>query len=278
MYVRTLERRGFGLGQPKPSPKLQQPLLRKKFTSNVVVYKDSSDKCQATNSAIYVPKALRDPSEMDVLVFFHGLLDVCDSEHKFDPDRLIDRFRLDLQVDGDPQLALAVPIVPWNKQDRVSGIIRTAWSAAYLNGYVEEVLDQIGNSYGVRPKLGRLIIAGHSAAYEILTPLAQQFYCGVAEIGKGPLAKLDRVISMDACYRTQDAKAFELWAGSLERTKFILVFSKADPSPSVWQDWERMRKKVTGNEKRPTNLRVFQHMAFKHCQLPGSFLGTYLYS
>ena len=277
MYIRTLDGLGIGLGEPAPA-KVQQPAIRKKFTSDVVAYKDSTGKCQSTNCGIYVPSALRNPKEIDLLVFFHGLLDVCDSKHQFDPDNVIKKFRLDVQVDSDPRLALAVPIVLWNSQDRRSGIIRSAWSAAYLNGFAEEVLGQIGKSYGVRPQLGRLILAGHSAAYDILTPLADQFECGVAETKKGALGKLDRVLAMDTTYHTQDAKALEQWARAIPSAKFTLVFSKSDPSPSIWRDWENKRRKVTGQDKRPSNLAVFQHPQFRHCGLPGSFLLTYVYS
>jgi hypothetical protein len=279
MYIRTPEGLGLRLGQPTPPPKSQQPALRKQFISNVVAYKDAKDKCQSTKYSIYVPSALRNPKEIDMLVFFHGLLSVCDKEHNFDPDRLIKTFQLDLQVASDPQLALAVPIVLWNSADRSQGIIRAAWSAAYLNAFVEEVLDQISKSYGVRTKLGRLILAGHSAAYDILTPLAEQFDCGVAETNKGALAKLGSVVAMDTTYRTKDAKALEQWARKLPAVKINLILSKADPSVGVWQDWEKTkRKKLTGYEKRPENLRVFHQIGFGHCALPRNYLVTYLYS
>jgi hypothetical protein len=95
MYVRTLEGLGLGFGQPQP-PKLQQPAIRKKYVSNVVAYKDTKNKCQSTNCSIYVPSPLRNPKAIDVLVFFHGLLPVCDSAHNFDPERLIKKFQMDV--------------------------------------------------------------------------------------------------------------------------------------------------------------------------------------
>ena len=170
MYARTREEPELGLGFP-PFPKSEQPALRKNFTSSVITYKDSGDQCRSTNGSIYVPSALRNQPQIDVLVFFHGLLHVCDSAHNFDPGRVIKKFRLDDQVDqASRQAALAVPIVFWNATDRHSGILRAAWSAAYLNAFVEEVLDQIGKSSRIRPKLERLILAGHSAAYGIPLP------------------------------------------------------------------------------------------------------------
>ena len=278
MYVQKQESSILGLGQSSQVLKIKQPLIQKKFTSSAVAYRDTKGKCQSTNYSIYVPSAVRDPNEIDLLVFFHGLLDVCDSAHNFNPDNVMSNFKLNLQVDDDPQLALAVPIIMWNTEDRNSGIIQGAWSAAYLNGFVEEVFNQIGKLYGVRPQLRRLILAGHSAAYDILTPLAEQFDCGVAETKNGALAKLERVLAMDTTYRLRDAIALEKWARNLANVKFRLLLSKRDPSVLIWQSWEKMRKKLTAQEKRPNNLQVFHHVGLGHCNLPSQFLVTYLYS
>jgi hypothetical protein len=211
-----------------------------------------------------------------VLVFLHGLLDVCDSAHNFDPDNVIKKFQLDVQADTPPQVALAVPIVFWNSEDRRSGIIRAAWSAAYLNAFVQEVLNEVAKSSGLSRVLGRLIFAGHSAAYDILTPLADQFDCGVPETKKGALAKLERVLALDTTYRTQDAKALEQWARNLGAAQFILVFSKRDPSPAVWKGWEKTRKKMTGQVERPKNLQVFNMLRDEHCDLPRRYVSTFL--
>jgi len=275
MYIRTQDNFGYvpGFGEP---PKSQLPELRKKFTSSVVAYKNAADKCQTTSCSIFVP-AGRDLKQLDLMIFFHGLLDVCDSKHGFDPDNVIKKFNMDTQVSGEQQLALVVPIVMWNKNDRTFGYIRSAWSAAYFNAFVDEVLDQIGQSYNARPTLGRLILSGHSAGYDILTPLADQFDCDVAETSKGALGKLGRVLALDTMYRTKDAQSFDQWARKRPAVKFDLVLSKSDPSVAVWQDWEkRTRKRLTGTDKRPANVRVFHQTTFQHCELPANFLTTYL--
>src|SRR5262249_31125178 len=152
---------------------------------------------------------------IDVVVFLHGL-DTYKPQHNFDPAQVVKNFRLDAQIDTSMRkAALAVPVIFWKKADRSSGIIRVAWSAAYLNAFFEEVLHQIGRSSRVRPSLGRLILMGHSAAYDILTPLAEQFDCDVEETKKGALAKLDRVLALDTTYRLEDGKALEQWARKL---------------------------------------------------------------
>lgn len=264
MYVRTLESLGFGLGQPLPASQSQQVPLRIKFPSSVIIYKDGQSNCQLTHCSIFVPSKLRNQPKIDLLLFFHGL-DTCKPKHNFDPDLVVQNFRLDDQVDkAARQAALAVPIVFWNKEDRRSGIIRAAWSAAYLNAFVEEVLDEIGKSSRVRPSLGRLILAGHSAAYDILTPLAEQFDCGVPETTKGALAKLSKVLAMDTTYGRQHAQALERWARNLGAVQFVLVLSKAGDPPNVW-------KNTMGKVNLPQNLKVL-NMKDIHCDLPGKYI------
>jgi hypothetical protein len=265
MYVRTLERVGLGkVYMHNDPPQPQQHALRKKITSSVMAYKDGQGNCQSTHCSIFVPSKLRNQPKIDLLLFFHGL-DTCKPKHHFDPDLVVQNFRLDDQVAkaGRPA-ALVVPIVFWNKEDRRSGIIRAAWSAAYLNAFVEEVLDEIGKSSLMRPSLGRLILAGHSAAYDILTPLAEQFDCGVSETKKGALAKLDKVLAMDTTYRTQDAKTLERWAHNLAAVQFVLVLSKAGDPPNIW-------KSTMGKVKLPQNLKVL-NMKDVHCDLPGKYI------
>jgi hypothetical protein len=280
IYVRTLESPELELDVPSPDPKSQQSALRKTFASSVITYKNSTEQCRLTNCSIYVPSMLRNQPKIDLLVFFHGL-DTCKPSYGSDPKRAIQNFRLDDQVNkAVRQTALAVPFVFWNKEDRRQGIIRAAWSAAYLNAFVEEVLDEIGKSSRVRPSLGRLILAGHSAAYDILTPLADQFDCrgpnqlfdrGVPETNRGALAKLSKVLAMDTTYRTQDAKALERWALNRRFIRFILVLSKVGDPPNVWKNWENTSGKVA----LPGNLEVLKTKD-QHCDLPGKYIEAFL--
>ena len=275
MYVRTREELGFSLGFP-PFPKSPQSAVRTKFTSSVITYKDGRGQCRSTDCSIYVPSALRNQPKIDVLVFFHGL-DTCKPKHSFAPRQVVKNFRLDDQVDNAARkAALAVPVIFWNKEDRNSGIIRAAWSAAYLNAFVEEVLDQIGQSSGARPNLGRLILAGHSAAYDILTPLAEQFDCGVPETKKGALGSLYKVLAMDTTYRPQDAKALEQWARNRRIAQFILVLSKAGDPPNVWKNWRDPKRNPMAKVPLPGNLQVHNMTKDGHCDLPGKYVESFL--
>jgi hypothetical protein len=270
MYVRTLKGLGRSLGQPI------QP-LRTTFTSDVIIYKDKDgdDKCRLTKCSVYVPKLARYLQTIDLLVFFHGH-DTC-KQHRFDPEQVIKNFRMDDQMEtATHPAALAVPSIFWNVSD--SRNIRSAWSAAYMNAFVEEVLYQIGkaSSSGGRPNLGRLILAGHSGAYDILTPLADQFDCGISATKRGALAQLRVVVAMDTTYALQHAKSLEKWARNFPAGRFTLVLSGGGTPPYVWKLWDGIRKKATGFPVRPGNLDVQQMSKDGHCALPGKYLNYFI--
>jgi hypothetical protein len=270
MYLRTTEERRLGLGQPI------QPLLTT-FTSRTIIYKDKDgdDKCRLTKCSVYVPKLLRYSQAMDLLVFFHGH-DTC-KQHKFDPEQVIKNFRLDDQVEATAHpVALAVPSLFWKVSDSTN--IRSAWSAAYMNAFVGEVLDQIAlASSSFRPNLQGLILAGHSGAYDILTPLSDQFDCRAPDTQRDALAKLKAVIAMDTTYGLQHAKALEKWAINLPGRRFTLVLSKDGTPPYVWKLWEGMRKKTKGFlPVRPGNLDVKPMGKDGHCALPAKYLTYFI--
>jgi hypothetical protein len=181
-------------------------------------------------------------------------------------------FRLIEQVDNATrQTALVVPLVPFTVADRNFGFIRAAWSAACLNSFVEETLDEIGRSSRARPSLDRLIIAGHSAAFEILTPLAEQFDCGAKETTRGAMSRLSKVLALDIPHSERQAKALEDWARKRPFVEFILVFAKLGTPPAVWKWWRTKMKNVP----LPKNVQVI-NTKDGHCKLPENYLGLAL--
>jgi hypothetical protein len=266
MYIRTLPT--IYLGEPPKEPPKAQPALQTTFASKVITFKDAKATCQSTNCALFVPSSLRDQPKLDVLVFFHGL-DTCSPKYKSDPQNVINNFKLADQVNkAARKAALVVPLVKFTSSDRDLGFIRSAWSAAYLNSLVEEVLDQIGKSSRVRPSLDRLILAGHSAGFEILIPLAEQFVCGQPETKKGALAKLGRVIAFDIPHISRHVDALVDWARAVPSVQFTLVFANdGGTPPTVWNAWRARNRTV----KLPSNL-IEQKPAHGHCQLPPNHL------
>src|SRR4030095_16232746 len=232
MYCRLTQQPGICF--PPPLPSEPQQVLRTRYTSSVITYLNSKQDCIATQCSIYVPSELRHQPKIDLMLFFHGL-DTCSPEYNLDPNLVIQNFRLAEQIQQSPKkVALAVPMVPFIKADRDMGFIRAAWSAPYLNAFVEEVLSEIGKLSRVRPTVDKLIISGHSAGYEIMVPLAETFSCDNAETRKGALARLSKVLALDIPHSARAAKALVDWARSRRFVQFTYVFAKAGDPPTVW--------------------------------------------
>lgn len=275
---RKSNQREFEEEAPKPTP--QPSPLRFKFKSNVIpAYKDQSGKSQSTDCSIFVPSALRNQKEINVLVFFHGL-DTCSCNHKFDPDLVVKNFRLDDQVDKSKRkVALAVPVVYWN--EKFLKDIKSAWSAANLNTFLEEVLFQIGKESSVPRSLVRLFLAGHSKAYEILTSLANEFDKGEPETTRRALSRLAGVWALDTTYGSYHAEAFKRWASKLKTVQFTLVlhgtkdpdckFEKGKKYPPI-KHWVCAMKK---GEILPKNLNV-KKVCDAHCEIPARYIEVLL--
>ncbi|MDN3514161.1 MAG: hypothetical protein NG747_07155 [Candidatus Brocadia sp.] len=294
--IPTKARKTAGSEFVEDAPKTPPPPLSFQFTSTVIRnYKDENGTNRSTNCAVAVPEAARNKKEIDLLVFFHGL-DTCDPSHDFDARKVMKNFELDTQVDTSKrEVALAVPAVYWvrlNKEktnevevEENKENIRKAWFAAQINAFVEEVLDKIGEKSSDRPSLRRLILAGHSRAYDILTPLANEFVRRGADTIKGALTKIEKVLALDTTYGLNHAGILRKWADKLGTVKFLLVLStrgydpkKNDCSTFTWNDppikyWDCAMQGV----KLPANLEV-KKVSEKHCQLPKEFVRSVLTS
>ncbi|MFZ0726841.1 MAG: S8 family serine peptidase [Desulfobacterales bacterium] len=267
------------------APQAPAPSLRFKFYSKVIAkYADASGSKRSTNCFVAVPSAARNKKGIDLLVFLHGL-DTCDPGHDFDARKVAQIFELDTQIDAGKQaMALVVPALYWvplNKtktnqkeaNENKGNIIKT-WSAARIAAFVEEVMDRIAEKSGDRPSLRHLVLAGHSRAYDILTPLAKEFVSGVPATTRGALAKLVRVLALDTTYGTRHAEMLMKWADKLGAVKFLLVlsshgydpekndcrFRKNDPPIKYWDC-------AAQGVQLPANLEV-KKVSAKHCRLP----------
>ncbi|TVM03041.1 MAG: hypothetical protein CV087_07170 [Candidatus Brocadia sp. WS118] len=246
-----------------------------RFTSSVIPrYRDKDNNLRSTDCSIRVPSMLRGLAEIDLLVFFHGL-DACSPRHNFDPDKVISNFQLADQIDkAKRKVALAVPVVHWKahkkgEKKNTNGI----WSAANLNSFVEEVLDKIGKD-NTRPSLGRLIIAGHSRAYEVMTPLANEFEKGVAETRRGALAQLGEVWALDSTYGSGHAEALRQWARKAKNAQFSVRLYKKEtigkgPRLSHTPLWHWNRSSM--EKTTPQNVHVAK-VDESHCEIPKKYI------
>jgi hypothetical protein len=249
-------------------------------------YRDANGKLQSTACAVCVSDTAWRQTAIDLIVFFHG--DQIDApgnpcKHDFDPEKVIRNFRLDAQVNNvGRKVAIAVPVIHWTRGD--SGFARTAgasdrfpgkWSGDNLNRFIEEVRDEIGQQSGVKPTIVRLIIAGHSHAYAVLSPLAAEFSRGAAATTAGALSKLSEVWALDSTYGSGSVSALDGWARALPRGRIIAVLNRdrsAGCSPNgnfkpveCWSEYFRSRRP-------PPNLKMCK-VGETHCVIPTRYIG-----
>jgi len=248
----------------------------KPFTSGAIPnYPDH----RPTACSLYVPNAAWRQPAIDLLVFFHGLPVPCWDSFIPDPKNTSKKFGLDAQIDGSGRKgALAVPVVHWAADSNV----RAKWTAENLNKFVEEVRDEIGRQSGVKPTVSRLIIAGHSRAYAILTPLASEFHQDAPATKEGALAKLKEVWALDSTYNPLHASALDSWARTLPNSRFIAVLNIKKGSPTI-ESWNRnyplsiLRDGTVHykGKKPPTNLKMVP-VSEVHCKIPARYIRTLL--
>ncbi len=157
--------------------------------------------------AVFCPKAALSRSDVEVLVFAHGLLGGCPRPKHIPAGFITDApFRLGRIVDASGRpMVLVVPLLDWTNPggERAFGTGRERWHAlakpAHLNAVIAEVLVELGRvRAGVAPSLRNLVIAGHSRAYDFLEPLAHSR--SDPQMRQGALARLSAVWSLDATY------------------------------------------------------------------------------
>jgi hypothetical protein len=247
-------------------------------------YTDARGKKQLTGCAINVPDALWQKTKIDLMVFFHGDPGPCTDCFETAPAKTEKKFGLDTQILNAPRkLAVAVPVIHWvpgNKNDDAN--IRGKWSAANFNAFVAEVLVEIQTQSGMKNKveLGSLVIAGHSHAYGILTPLALEFNQGAEATKKGALKNLQEVWALDSTYGVRSVRALEAWAYTSPHVRFVAVLNKwgakAGQSKRPIDGWNAYYDKWRSfGFGPPANLRMCT-VAEGHCAIPTKYVGNLL--
>jgi hypothetical protein len=259
-----------------PSAATDQNWTTIKISDKVIPpYKDEDGKLRLTDCAINVPDALKTKTEIDLLVFFHGLnIKACRPCFDPNPSNIKKKFGLDAQIQGPKRpVALAVPRLFWKPGDDGANVA-ASWTAANFNKFVTAVLDEIGRPSGVTPTLRSLIIAGHSRAYAILTPLAREFCQGAAAATPTePLAKLTDVWAMDATYSPLDVRALEIWASKVPKTRFVVLYSQRAVGRERF-NWLNYYNGCPGFGP-PSNLTMCV-VHEEHCELPTKYIGELL--
>jgi hypothetical protein len=146
--------------------------------------------------AVFCPKAALTAQEVAVLVYAHGLLEVCQPPVKNPPEGLItgSTFQLGQLVDASNRaLVVVAPLFDWS----VRGF-HLLGKPANLNMLVVETMQQLSKMIGRKVGLSRLILSGHSRGFDFLEPLARAN--ADPQTNQGALAKLSEVWAFDTTY------------------------------------------------------------------------------
>jgi len=112
----------------------------------------------------------------------------------------------------------------------------------------------------VKRTLRRLIIAGHSRAYLILTPLALEFHQRTALTKTTRhLGKLEEVWSLDSAYGQRHVRALDAWASACPSGRFVAVQSRQ----------RGLRSLVGHRPERPDRLRPGREEGGQGLRQPG---------
>jgi hypothetical protein len=149
--------------------------------------------------SVLATKAARQASQVEVLVFVHGL-DVCGPVLKPRPQTFITErpFKLGALVeDSGRPIVLIVPFLDWENLGKNNMGFGHKWhklaQPENLNGVVAEALEQVGT-----PTIQRLVLAGHSRAFGVFDALAKAH--ANPEMANGALGCLSHVWALDSTY------------------------------------------------------------------------------
>jgi murein DD-endopeptidase MepM/ murein hydrolase activator NlpD len=230
-----------------------------------------------TEVAIYLPPAARGQSSIDLLFYVHGLISaekkgvwkaVCGARESLAASFITGSpFNLGkiIAESGRP-VALVLPRFQNFKQ---------LWTAhrldrpARLNAFLAEALAEIGRASGdPQPTLSSLAIAGHSRAYGILYELAGAH--SSPEFGRGPLARLTHLWSLDASYNYSrnpfKREDFEALISARSGLTVSFVYIKNSPTDR-FADWSPTAR---------IDLRPVAQSPNGHCLLPAKCLPALL--
>ncbi|MCU1291730.1 MAG: hypothetical protein JWP08_580, partial [Bryobacterales bacterium] len=209
---------------PRPFPPLHdlQPTARTFLKGKISTFRMTA---LPVKVAVFCPKAALSAQEVEVLVYAHGLLDVC-SPVKNPPEGLItgSAFQMGQLVDASNRaLVVVAPLFDWS----VRGF-HFLGKPANLNTLVAESVQQLSKMIGRTVGMSRLILSGHSRGYDFLEPLARAN--ADPQMKQGALAKLSEVWAFDTTY-VCDTAAWLKWLNSKPSLK-ITVYYRRNTKPT----------------------------------------------
>jgi hypothetical protein len=172
--------------------------------------------------SVLATKAARQASQVEVLVFAHGL-DVCEPILKPRPETFVTERPLNLgalaEASGRP-IVLIVPFLDWENLCKNNMSFGPKWhklaQPENLNGVVAEALERVGT-----PTIQRLVLAGHSRAFGVFDALARAH--ANPQMTTGALSRLTHVWALDSTY-TSPVTDWMAWLRSRTDLRITMIY------------------------------------------------------
>jgi hypothetical protein len=228
--------------------------------------------------SVLATKAARQATQVEVLVFVHGL-DVCAPILKPRPQTFITErpFKLGALVEASGRpIVLIVPFLDWENLGKNKMGFGRKWhklaQPENLNGVVAEALEQVGT-----PTIQRLILAGHSRAFGVFDALARAH--ANPEMANGALGRLSHVWALDSTY-TSPVTDWMAWLRSRNDLRINVIYrygkyfskkTQKEESLSTGVHGSRIRAQMPKSDGRLTVIPV-PATKVGHCAIPGKYL------
>ena len=198
--------------------------------------------------AVFCPKAALGRTDAEIVLFVHGLLDVCRTRRKHVPAEFVTdqpfAFGQILDASGRPAV-LAIPLLDWAHPGGAAafGPEHEHWHALarpeHLNDLLAEVLAEVGRVQGSpAPSPGEVVIAGHSRAYDFLEPLA--YSREAPAMRSGPLASLSQVWAFDTLYAGRITRWTD-WLALNPRLRVHIFYRPGSSTAPIGDEFYRQR-------------------------------------
>jgi len=222
--------------------------------------------------SIFVPAAAIGAGAVDVVLYMHGH-NVCSPVASDPPRSFVTNkpFQLAQAVaDSGKPVVLLVPFLDWehlaSKGLAVNGKQHRLGIPANLNGLVAQAMGEVGAHLGSAPDLARLILAGHSRAYDVLNPLASRRK--EAGMSSGALASLSAVWAFDTSYACTTAD-WKGWMNDKPGMELEMFYKKGTGTATCGALFGSMAGSFAGRMDVST-------VSEAHCDVPAKRLGDLL--
>jgi uncharacterized protein YraI len=223
--------------------------------------------------SVFVPAAAADADAVDVLLYMHGH-NVCSPVASDPPRSFVTGAPFELAqavADSGKPVVLVVPFLDWEhlaaKGLAFSGKKHRLGLPENLDGVVAQAMGEVTARLGAAPDLSRLILAGHSRAYDVLNPLAARW--SEDAMSSGALGSLAAVWAFDTSYACSPISDWKSWMNDKPGLEVDLFYKKGTGTAACGAQFASLASSF------PSRMHV-STVSESHCDVPAKRLGGLL--